>query len=39
MRLLNVTVKNTSLAVSFPCCVFHTGVGSSDGHFGHVACK
>jgi len=37
--LLNVTVKNTSLAVSFPCHVFYTGVGSCGGHFGRIACK
>jgi len=39
MSLLNVVVKNSSLAVSFPSCVFYTGVGSCGGYFGHITCK
>jgi len=39
MSMLNLTLKNTSLAVSFPTCVFYTWLGSGGGHFGHIACK
>jgi len=36
---LNITVKNTSLAVGFATCVLYTGVGYCGGHFGHIASK
>ena len=39
MSLFNVALKNISLAVSCPCSVFCTGMGSHNGHCGHIACQ